>query len=912
MSLLVSEGGDLMSLLLYRLGSLAFRAKWWVIVAWLLLMALVSGLAGAFGDDFDNTFRLPGTQSQEALDQLDITFPEAAGGSARIVVAIDGDVRDQTVRDQIARTVDRLEAMPFVDTVTDPYDDRVTGLISENGRALILNAGLQGDTQNFSDANRERLLKTGEDLQAELGDGAQVAVGGDVFGNGPPSLSPIEGVGLAIALVVLVLTLGSFVAALVPLITAVVGVAVSMALLVVAAGLVPINSSTPLLGVMLGLAVGIDYALFILSRHREQLAAGLDPLESAARAVATSGSAVVFAGLTVVIALVGLTLANVPFLATMGLAAAFTVAVAVLIALTALPAVMGILGARMRPRTRASADPDAPADPTQHRFFGGWVRAVTRRPVVTILIVIAVLGALSYPAKDLRLALPDSGQDAVGTPSRVTYDLAAEHFGPGFNGPLIVTVGLVADNDPLALMDDLKRDIEKMPGVARVPVSTPNRGADTGIIQVVPTTGPSDPATADLVDRLRQRNDEWRDRYDVDTAVTGITAVGIDISDRLGRAMIPFGVFVVGLSLVLLAMVFRSILVPLKATLGYLLSVGAAFGATSLVFVHGWFASFINLHHTGPVISFLPIILMGILFGLAMDYEVFLVSRMREDYIHGRSARDAVVSGFVGSGRVVLAAAVIMISVFAFFVPHGTPEMKAIAFGLTVGVAVDAFVVRMTLVPAVMTLLGDRAWWLPRRLAHRLPSFDVEGEALHHELSMAGWPGTDDVVYGEAMTVRSGQRTLLDRLDLRVPPGQIIVVEGDRLSRSALLLTLTGRLRLDDGQARVAGLLLPERASGVRRHSAVVDLAAPGPHPLARLVSAPPTVTAIDGCSAATLSRQVRGHLQELAAGTTRDGKVLLLGADDATDLADTASGHRVLTLRAGVAVPETLTVGSS
>jgi RND superfamily putative drug exporter len=641
---------------------------------------------------------------------------------------------------------------------------------------------------------------------------------------------------------------------------------------------------------MLGLAVGIDYALFILSRHREQLADGLDPLESAARAIATSGSAVVFAGLTVIIALVGLVVAGIPFLTSMGLAAALAVAIAVLIALTALPALMGLAGERLRPRPSRRARPAEPAAPRDDEpvggFFARWVWLATRVPAATIVVVLVGLGALALPARDLQLALPDAGQDPPGSRTRVTYELLAEHFGPGFNGPLIVTAGIVGSDDPLGVMAGLKADIEKMPGVASVPLSTPNRGADTGIVQVVPTSGPQEQATKDLVYRLRAQAEHWRERYGVETAVTGFTAVAIDVSDRLAEALLPFGVFVVGLSLVLLAMVFRSVAVPVKATVGYLFSVLGAFGAVALVFEHGWFASLINLHQTGPVISFLPIILMGILFGLAMDYEVFLVARMREDHVHGESARAAVRTGFIGSGRVVLAAALIMFSVFAFFVPHGSANMKSIAFGLSVGVAIDAFVVRMTLVPAVMMLLGERAWWLPHRLDRRLPSFDVEGESLHHQLRLADWPAPDDphVVYAEGLAVRAGHRDLFTDLDIRVLPGEVAVVEGEPAARSALLLALSGRLRADAGQARVAGMLLPERASAVRRRAGLVDLAAD--HAAATVAgllavdaSRLPLIL-VDGADAHASSD--RSALVDLVTDAHDSGRALVLAVGDA------------------------------
>jgi putative drug exporter of the RND superfamily len=377
--------------------------------------------------------------------------------------------------------------------------------------------------------------------------------------------------------------------------------------------------------------------------------------------------------------------------------------------------------------------------------------------------------------------------------------------------------------------------------VASVPLATPNEDASTGIVQVIPEHGPDTPETKALVRDLRNLKPVILDRYEVPIAVTGYTAVAIDVSDRLGGALLPFGVLVVGLSLVLLTMVFRSVAVPLKATIGYLLSVGAAFGATAMVFEYGWFSEFFNVAQTAPVISFLPILLMGILFGLAMDYEVFLVSRIREEYVHAvrkgddplgpppraqqhtgarAAAHRAIEDGFAASSRVVIAAAVIMFAVFAAFVPDGEGPIKTIAFGLAVGVFIDAFVVRMTLVPAVLALLGRAAWWLPRWIDRRLPSFDVEGEALTHQLALADWPSPGDThaVYAEDLAVGNA------RVSLAVRPGEVAVVDGP--DASALLLTLSGRMAIADGRVKVAGLVLPEQAAAVRRRTAYLDCAA--------------------------------------------------------------------------------------
>ncbi|WP_349862968.1 efflux RND transporter permease subunit [Leifsonia sp. WHRI 6310E] len=857
-----------MSSLLYSIGRWAFRARKLVVSLWLLVLVLLAGGAVAFNQGTDNTFSIPGTESQEALDTLSRTFPQVSGTSAQIVVvAPDGETVDQAgIKNPVEDTVDHLAKVDGVSGATSPYSTTVKNLISDDRTAAIITVQLKGQQTTVTAETKTALQDAGADLQKELPHGSQVAVGGQLFSQSLPTLSLTELIGVGIALVVLIVTFGSFIAAGMPLLTALLGVGLSMALIFIATVFGPISSTTPLLALMLGLAVGIDYSLFIISRHQSQLKAGVDPEESTARSVATAGSAVLFAGITVIIALAGLAVANIPFLTTMGFAASAAVAIAVLVALTLTPALLGFAGARITPGRRASrraekraarsattagdavaADRTGPAvDPAPSPasagapslahaataeipkgFFRGWVRAVTRFPIVTVVAVIVALGIAAVPALQLRLALPDAGSHAPDDPARITYDLISEHFGPGYNGPLIVTGSIISSTDPVGLMDKIGAEIAEMPGVAAVPLSTPNATADTGIVQVIPTTGPDDQRTADLVAELRAKHQHFLDEYKVDLKVTGTTAAQIDVSNRLAGALLPFGILVVGLSLVLLTMVFRSIAVPIKAALGYLLSVGVAFGAVTAVFEWGWFADALHVDKTGPVISFMPIILMGVLFGLAMDYEVFLVSRIREDYVHGGNARRAIQSGFVGSAKVVTAAAIIMISVFAAFVPEGDTSIKPIALGLAVGVFVDAFIVRMTLVPAILQLLGDKAWWMPRWLDRILPSFDVEGDGLQKELELADWPedGADVVAAADGLSVSVRRHPVLRDVSFRLRDREVLVVHGgDRMAALTLLMAVTGRTKPDAGTMKVAGLVLPTRGSGVRSRTSVVRL----------------------------------------------------------------------------------------
>ncbi|MFC3690439.1 MMPL family transporter [Aquipuribacter hungaricus] len=814
-----------MSSQLYAFGRLAHRRWRLVMLVWVLVLAGAGTAAAALSAGTTNSFSIPGTESQEALDRLSATFPQVSGSSAQVVaVAADGDVRDET--GSVAEVVDALEGLQDVAAVAPVLAEDGTLLpeaqVSDDGSTLLVTAQL--------DLGRDEVTEETTDALLEVVDGASTdavtwTAGGDAFQAETVALGATELVGLLVAGVVLTLTLGSLLAAGMPLVTAVVGVATAMALVFAATSVVELSSTAPLLAVMIGIAVGIDYALFVLARHREQLAEGLDPEESTGRAVATAGSAVVFAGLTVMIALAGLSVAGIPFLTVMGITAALAVAVAVVVALTLLPAIMGAFGPRLRPRapragrTRRGGRAGRTGSPA-----ATWVRLVTRRPLVTVVVVTAALLTAAVPALDLRLALPDAGTGAQGTPSRDTYDLLSEEFGPGSNGPLVVTGDIVASTDPLGLVAAVREDIEALDGVAAVPLATPNEGADTMIVQVVPEGGPTSDETRELVRELRELRPQIEDEHGVTIAVTGATAVGIDVSDRLLEALLPFVLLVVGLSLVLLAMVFRSVWVPVKAAVGYLLSIGAALGAVVAVYQWGWLEGPLHTVDTGPVISFMPILLLGILFGLAMDYEVFLVSRIREHYVHGGDARAAVRTGFASAAKVVAAAAVIMFAVFAAFVPEGDATLQPIALGLAVGVFVDAFLVRMTLVPAALALLGERAWWLPGWLDRLLPSFDVEGEGIGHQLRLQDWPSPDagPGAFAEGLEVtvagRDGEHVLLGPVSLAVPPGHLLLAEGgDRVARTALAMVLAGRTRPSAGDVKVAGAVLPQQAGTARR-----------------------------------------------------------------------------------------------
>ena len=713
-----------MATLLYRLGRFGFRRRGSVLTAWLLLLAVLGGILAAAGTAPSSSIAIPGTESQRALDALAEEFPQASGASGTVAVrAPEGEnVTEGSNRETVLGVVQAANELPGVVGATSPYDTRA---ISPDGRYALITVQFEEVADQLTEGDRAAY----EELGTDAPDGWSVAAGGEPLIT-EPEIGSTEAIGVAVALVVLVITFGSLVAAGMTMVNALIGVGTGMLGILLAGHLADLSSTTPVLALMLGLAVGIDYSLFISSRYRHNLELGLEPEEAVGRAVGTAGSAVLFAGATVVIALAGLSVVGIPFLTAMGLAAAGTVAIAVLVALTLLPALLSFVGQRVLPRSRRGhRETVARHDETQARGFA-WGRFVVRRRVPVLLAGVAALGVLAIPVASMQLALPDDGTAPSGTSKRTAYDLVAEGFGEGFNGRLVM---VVHGGDQAAVQratEQASAVVTDVDGVATVAPPQPSADGATVIVGIVPVSGPSEEATFELVRDLRDRLAGTEEASGAEISLTGVTAVGVDVSDKLRAALPVYLVVVVGLSFLLLTLVFRSLLVPLKATAGFLLTVGATFGATVAIFQWGWLSELVGLDTSGPLISFLPILLIGILFGLAMDYEVFLVSRMREDFVHGETAQQAIVSGVGHGSRVVVAAALIMIAVFSGFVLVDDPIIKSIGFALAVGVFIDAFVVRLSLVPAVMSFLGDRAWWLPRWLDRVLPDVDIEGESL--------------------------------------------------------------------------------------------------------------------------------------------------------------------------------------
>jgi RND superfamily putative drug exporter len=737
--------------LLYKIGRWCFSHRVVVIAGWLLVLVGTGVGAGTLSGPTQDSFSLPGLESTRAFDLIKERTPQAVtdGATAQVVIqARPGQqLTTDAVKKQIAAAV-KTATTAHVTGVTDPF---TAGTVTSDGRTAYLTVNYDRPTVKLDAADKDAMDRSASALRA---DGLTAVVGGSAF----PSTevgSSAEVAGIVIALVVLAITFGSLLAAGMSLLTALIGVGIGLTGITTLTGFVELSSTTPVLALMLGLAVGIDYSLFVMSRYRQEVKSGRSREDAMGVAIGTAGSAVVFAGLTVVIALVGLAVCNISFLTQMGLGGAATVAVAVLIALTLLPAVVGLGGSRVTGGRRGlvtrwlAKRAGTPGSDEGVRTVGRrWADFVVKHRVSTLLAGLGVAVVVSIPVLSMEIALPDDGSAPAGTGQRQAYDLISQNFGAGANGPLLVVVDTQGAKDPVAavqaataIVDGVHTDITTV-----VPAADPSKpsavaalrqqlqAVNFASITVIPRSGPSAADTKQLVSTLRNALAGLESQTGARALVTGTTAVGVDIAASLSSALPIYLIVVVGLAFVLLLLVFRSLLVPLKAALGFVISVGVSLGTTVAVFQWGWLANLIGLDTTGPVVFLLPLLLTGILFGLAMDYEVFLVTRMREEFVHGTPARQAIAIGFQHSARVVTAAAIIMIGVFGAFSQGDNVIIKSIGFGLAVGVLADAFLVRMMIVPALMAIVGRHMWSLPRWLDRILPNLDIEGQALTRHL----------------------------------------------------------------------------------------------------------------------------------------------------------------------------------
>lgn len=774
---------------LRKLGESMFKLKWWPLSVWAIILVALAIVATQVGFNTTSEISIPGTKAQQTLTRFNDLFPDTGAQSAKIVIETPAGKTITDFSDDINELSAEVAGVDGVTRAVTPFENPAA--ISEDKTIGFITVQMKsdGDSSQLSD---ETIKGVQDAVDGARVDGLTIAVGGDLV---KQELGEVLGIseitGLVIALVVLLVTFGSLIAAGMPLVTAVIAVGVSILGLFSLSRTIDLTNTAPVLAVMLGLAVGIDYSLFIINRYRTYVIDGYDTLTAAGKAISTAGSAVVFAAATVVIALAALSVVQIPFMTVMGLAAAATVAIAALVAITLIPALLGIFGLHLFSRKTQKAIKEQQKkgivhhEDVSHKTM--WYRLgerITKYRKSFLFAAIAIVALLAWPMSHLQLGLPTDETAAKGTSQRQAYDLLAKGFGAGYNGPLVLVVeGLpgASDSDKAAVRQsiltqyqnqlqlkaqelgvsveqlqmamtpeqqvaaqaELEKQVEQyapyyqlqriadriteLDGVDQAQAALVTENGAKGVIQVTPTTGPSDDATKNLVEHLRESGvqKEITQSDAVTFGVTGTTAIQIDINKKLADAMPVYLSVVVGLSFIILMIAFRSVLIPIKATLGFLLSVAAMFGALVAVFQWGWLGI---TDAPAPIVSFIPIIAIGILFGLAMDYEFFLVSGMQEAFHHSKKAKQAVVDGFAIGSRVVVAAALIMVSVFAGFIGNHDSTIQSIGFALALGVVVDAFIVRLVIVPIVMSYMGKAAWWLPKWLDKILPHISIEGK----------------------------------------------------------------------------------------------------------------------------------------------------------------------------------------
>ncbi|MGV9529138.1 MMPL family transporter [Streptomyces cellulosae] len=737
---------------------MAALARWCVqrrlftVLLWLL--ALVGIAAGAFvaGSAYSNDYKVPGTESGHAAELMKEGFPSLGGDSDSVVWhTASGTVRDSGVEQTMTRTLDRLEELPGVASVSGPYDDGGAGRISADGRTAYATVTFEHSGKDITSGEAEAVVKAAKAAET---DGLDVELGGSAV-----ELSESSGghtaeiVGVAVAAVVLFLAFGSLAASLLPIATALVSVGTAYAGIVLLGHVMTVADFAPMLGMLIGLGVGIDYALFIVTRHRRGLKRGLSVTEAATNAVATTGRAVVFAGATVCIALLGMLILRLNFLNGVAVAASLTVVLTVAASVTLLPALLSLIGTRAlsrRERRRLAEHGPEPEMPTG--FAARWSAFVERHPKLLGAVAVVVMAVLALPTFSLHLGTSDQGNDPKTSTTRQAYDLIADGFGPGVNGPLTLVTEVDDAQDRLAL-DNLGATLRTTEDVASVSPVTYSQGGDTAFLTVVPESSPQSKQTSDLVDRLREDVlPRAESGTSLDVHVGGVTAGYDDFASVIVAKLPLFVGVVIGLGCLLLLLAFRSIGIPLKAAAMNVAAVAGAFGVVVMIFQWGWGSDLLGLGSAGPVEPFLPVIMVSVLFGLSMDYQVFLVSRMYEEWLETGDNRRAVRVGLAETSRVINSAAVIMISVFLAFVLSGDRVIAMFGIALAAAVALDAFVLRTLLVPALMHLLGGANWWLPKWLDRILPRISIEPpecRAAHERLAAVTDAGVADVLAEE-------------------------------------------------------------------------------------------------------------------------------------------------------------------
>jgi RND superfamily putative drug exporter len=733
-----------MSHLLYKIGNFSGRHPWRVIAAWVVAAVAAVLLNGSLGGAPDESFSLPGAESQRAADTIQDRFPQQTLYSSNVIFHSEDGLTSPEVKKAVEQAVEKLADGPHVLDVSSPYDPRGP-TVSKDGQTAFATVAFKTEKADTSD------LEAAENAVQNLRDaGIQVEYDGGLGYADQAEGGNSELIGILMAVLILAIAFGSLVAMSLPIVSALMAIVIGSSAIGIMSGFVSVPEITSVVGMMLGLGVGIDYALFILARHRQNLASGQSVPVAIGRANATAGLSVLFAGVTVIVAIMGLKVSGIPMMSMMGYGSAIMVATTMLAAITLLPAMLGVVKHKVNSARIPFLKPKPAFNPDARS--ARWAQRVVNKPVWYGGVAAVMLGILAIPVFSMHLGFADSGNDAPDSTTRKAYDLVADAYGAGTNGPLEV----VLDNGGTVIAGSTIKDVRvalaDQPGVASVDQAVTNKEGDIAIITVTPTTSPQDARTGELLADIRQDVlPQTLAGTDVDAAVTGSTALTDDVSSRLQQRMPLFLGAVIGLSFLVLMVVFRSVLVPLKAAALNVLGVGAAYGVIVAVFQWGWGASLIGVHETIPIMPLAPMLMFAILFGLSMDYEVFLMSRVREQYLKHRNPGRAVVEGVGSTARVITSAAIIMVSVFASFILDVDVTTKMFGVGLSVAVLLDVTLVRMVLVPAAMSLLGHRAWWLPAWLERRLPVIDIEGgsrdgeEATEAETPESSEPGQERV-----------------------------------------------------------------------------------------------------------------------------------------------------------------------
>lgn len=714
---------------LYRLGHWSARNAKKVLIGGIGFLLALAMLAIALGPSFNDNISIPGLQSESAIELLNKEFagPQEDGGQARLVIkAPEGEtLSSETAKLFIQQALKEIKEDPQVKSVTSPYENYS---ISAENTIAYLDITYQTPASEVTDQSRDHISSVAENMrssgwEAELTGAAYVQM---------KIMGPSEVIGVIIAFLVLSITFSSFLLGVLPIVTAVIGLGMGLLGVLLGTKLFDIPSTSMSLAAMLGLAVGIDYALFMVSRYRQQLAEGYSASESIAIANATAGSSVVFAAITVIIGLTGLAVVNIPFLTAMGLAGAFCVVTAMLTSIILVPAVLSLMGGKISAESSNKLLNMGRRKTLEKKNRLGHL--VTRKPWAVVFFGIIMLGTIAIPFFHMQLGTSDDGQKSTEKTERRAYDLLSEAYGEGYHSPLIVLARADGTGDFTANVSSAMEELKNIPKIGTISPAIPSPSGEVAMINIIPVIGPHNIETPKLVDAIKNQAPQILDKYHVELMVTGSSAVNLEISQNLTDALPKFCLVIIGLAFFLLMVVFRSLLVPIKAVLGFILSLAATLGFVVFVIQDGHMSSIFGFYGSGPILNFLPIIVVGILFGLAMDYEVFLVSRMREEFKHTGDAKKAVLAGMGHSGGVVIAAGLIMISVFTGFMLAEDPIIKSMGFALAFGILFDAFVVRLLIVPAVMTLLGKSAWYLPKWLDRILPNLDIEGESVMEEI----------------------------------------------------------------------------------------------------------------------------------------------------------------------------------